>query len=158
MIWSLPQRIDSSILDSLPVPVSTLDFVPTVLDLAGLPQDALFTRGRIKADLQLPGKSLLPWLTGIPVPADRAVCVEFANNMHLGSPIRMRAMVSGRWKLAVFASEPTGLLYDLDNDPHELHNLWKESGVQAVKGEIVCELLRRQIDSDRMSLPRHIGA
>ncbi len=158
MVWLLPERAGGNGGRSLSIPVSTLDFVPTVLELAGQPADALFCRGRARADFRLPGDSLAPWLTGATPPDDRAVCVEFDNGMKAGPPIRMRALVDRNRKLTVYDGEPGGLLYDLESDPHEMRNLWNEPGGEAVRVRMVDTLMRQMIRSDPLTLPRYIGA
>jgi choline-sulfatase len=88
-------------------PVSLLDVVPTLLDLAGI--DA----GEIAPWLD--GESLLPVARGAgrgPVP------MEYAAE---GAVAPMVALRDGRWKLTVCPADPP-LLFDLEADPHETEN------------------------------------
>lgn len=159
MLWSLPEhRRGDETLASLPSLVSTLDFVPTILDLAGAAPDALFHRGNAKADFRLPGKSLLPQLRGGRADPDRAVLCEFDNGMKAGPIVRTRTLVTQRWKLSLFAGEGGGILFDLENDPHERINLWDDVQMRSVRANLTEQLLREIIASDRFALPRWIGA
>lgn len=113
----------------LATPVSNLDFLPTLLDLADQPLPP-----------ELDGRSLLPLLTGqAPDTPDSAPPV-FAIYHNAG----VRSVRHGRWKLLRNLSaepyaesapvslggdrgprhpRPPAELYDLATDPHELHNL-----------------------------------
>ncbi len=93
-----PGRVDT--------PVSTLDVLPTLADLAGID----------------PG-TVAPWTDGISLAggaADRPpVPIEYAAE---GSCAPLVALRDGRYKLVLCEADPP-LLFDLDADPDELHNL-----------------------------------
>ncbi|MBL8381742.1 MAG: sulfatase-like hydrolase/transferase [Burkholderiales bacterium] len=42
--------------------------------------------------------------------------------------VRIRTMTDGRWRLSVWEGQPFGELYDLENDPGEIVNLWADPG------------------------------
>jgi arylsulfatase A-like enzyme len=57
-------------------------------------------------------------------------------------------MVRNRsWKLVHFLDEPFGQLFDLENDPGEVHNLWDDPGTAAVKRELLDTLREWRIHS-----------
>jgi choline-sulfatase len=90
-------------------PVSTLDVMPTLCDLAGVALDDI----RPWTD----GTSLLPLATG--QGGRRAVPMEYAAE---ASESPMAGLRKGRWKLILCPLDPD-LLFDLEADPRELHNL-----------------------------------
>jgi uncharacterized sulfatase len=95
-------------------PVSHIDLLPTLLDIAGI--------ARPEA---LQGESLLPLLAGVPC-EHRDVLIEFnryeIEHDSFGGFIPMRALVTDAFKLVLnlFDSDE---LYDRRNDPDELVNL-----------------------------------
>ncbi len=93
-------------------PVSHLDIMPTVLELAGLD---------VPGDLD--GISMAPALTGRTDPPVRPVFSIYAGNPVPGDT--RRCVVDGNWKYVW--SPPDGEeLYDLAADPLEMHNLINE--------------------------------
>ena len=90
-------------------PVSTLDVMPTLCDLAGVALDDI----RPWTD----GTSLLPLATR--QGGRRAVPMEYAAE---ASESPMAGLRKGRWKLILCPLDPD-LLFDLEADPQELHNL-----------------------------------
>ena len=90
-------------------PVSTLDVMPTLCDLAGVALDDI----RPWTDCT----SLLPLATG--QGGRRAVPMEYAAE---ASESPMAGLRKGRWKLILCPLDPD-LLFDLEADPQELHNL-----------------------------------
>ncbi|MCP1641219.1 choline-sulfatase [Pseudomonas citronellolis] len=88
--------------------VSTLDLLPTLVELAG---------GELPADLELDGRSLLPHLQG--QGGHDEVIGEYTAEGTL-SPLMM--IRRGDYKF-VYSEQDPCLLYDLKNDPRELENL-----------------------------------
>ncbi len=147
--------------------VSTIDFVPTVLDAAG-----------VKAPSNLPGASLRPLMSGRETPWRQTLGTE--NNAHGPRDwYPQRTLRDGRWKLIhtllpsvpnpkitpsggqpwinltkspppgslgeqVFQTHrnaPQWQLYDLQNDPHEFHNLAGQPQHAAVENRLRAALL-----------------
>jgi arylsulfatase len=93
-------------------PGHVIDFVPTLLDLAGA--RASNTWNGVTAP-ELPGRSLVPAFAH-----DGAVKHEFIFFQHEGN----RALRMGDWKLvSARENENSWELYDLGNDRSEMHNL-----------------------------------
>lgn len=90
--------------------VSLADFAPSLLDLAEVPYDPL----------SYPGASIMPFVRGTP-PRSWRDALFFQTN---GNEIYgvQRAIRTERWKL-VYNSFDYDELYDLEEDPDELHNL-----------------------------------
>jgi arylsulfatase A-like enzyme len=109
-----------------------VDFAPTFLDAAGLPPPA---------DMQ--GRSLLPVLRGR-TPADWRTSMYYRyyhdpgdHNTRAHYGVRTRTH-----KLIYFWKKDQWELFDLVNDPHELHNLYGEPGQEALSGSLKSELSR----------------
>ena len=90
--------------------VSTTDFAPTFLNAAGIPS----------ADIQMSGKSLLPWLQG-ETPANwRDAVFSQLNGVELY--YTQRIVTTKEYKY-VYNGFDYDELYDLKQDPHEMVNL-----------------------------------
>ena len=109
-----------------------VDFAPTFLDAAGLP---------VPADMQ--GRSLLPVFRGR-TPADWRTSMYYRyyhdpghhnTRAHLG-------VRTGTHKLIHFWKKDQWELFDLVNDPHELHNLYGLPGQEQITADLKAELSR----------------
>ena len=109
-----------------------IDFAPTFLDVAGLP---------VSPEMQ--GRSLLPVLRGRTSPDWRTSMYyryyhdpgDHNTRGHYG--VRTRTH-----KLIYFWTKDQWELFDLVNDPYELHNLYGESGMDALTVTLKAELAR----------------
>ena len=88
--------------------VSTIDLLPTFVEMAG---------GTLDAGLPLDGRSLLPHLTGTGG-HDEAIGEYMAE----GTTTPLVMIRRGRYKF-IFSTQDPCLLFDLQADPDELHNL-----------------------------------
>lgn len=119
--------------------VETIDALPTFLDALGLPG----------AEHRLEGRSLIPLLHGATPDWRRYAISEYdyafqaPARERLGQPIdrcRMTMVRSERWKyLAYDGFRPQ--LFDLHNDPQELHDLGADPAYAAVREEHLGYLL-----------------
>ena len=50
--------------------------------------------------------------------------------------------MTDRYRLTLYQDSPWGELYDLQEDPHELRNLWDEAAHQRQRGELMTQLVR----------------
>jgi choline-sulfatase len=94
----------------------SVDLVPTVLDLAGLPPVA-----------SLPGRSLLPDASGVRRSAAPAYSESLFPRIHFGWS-ELRSIQLDGWK---YIQAPRPELYDLANDPGERTNLYAAEGRRA---------------------------
>jgi len=108
--------------------VSLVDIVPTVL--------AACCNNKIPNGLD--GINLMPVLKGEIVNKQRHVIVECVDDP---SKLRLKTIVSNRYKLTYYHGETFGELYDLENDPSEKKNLWNEHSVKDIKIELLNKLL-----------------
>ena len=109
-----------------------VDFAPTFLEAAGLP---------VPADMQ--GRSLVPLLKG-QTPADWRTSMYY-RYYHDPGDHNTRAHYGVRTtthKLISFWKSGQWELFDLVNDPGELHNLYDQPGHETITAELKAELLR----------------
>lgn len=104
--------------------VSGVDFLPTMLELMGLPREP-----------GLHGTSLAPLWQGTRRKAHDRV---FAGQGYEGLD-RIVMLRTPEWKLTRY-DEGDGELYDLQKDPHELHNLIDERGYSSVVRRLTEEM------------------
>ena len=114
-----------------------VDFAPTFLDLAGLPPAA-----------GMQGRSLVPVLRGR-APADWRTSWYYRyyhdpgdHNTRAHYGVRTRTH-----KLIYFWKKDQWELFDLVNDPYELHNLYGEPGQEALTATMKAELARLKKDA-----------
>lgn len=115
--------------------VQNIDYAPTFLELAGVP---------VPDDIQ--GHSLLPLLRG-EHPADwrRALYYHFYEYPAEHMVKRHYGVRTERWKLIHFYNDIDWWeLYDLEADPHELHNLYGEPAYADTEARLHEELRRLQ--------------
>jgi choline-sulfatase len=113
---------------------SGLDLIPTLCDFAGIP-----------APPSLKGRSLKPLVTGTALPAWRATLV-IENE-------RSRVLRSEGCKYAVYDSgQNREMLFDLEHDPGEMHNLAADRAHRSVLEEERVRL-RAWYDANSESLP-----
>ena len=121
-----------------------VDFAPTFLDLAGLPPSG---------DMQ--GRSLVPVLRGRTPPDWRSSM--YYRYYHDPGDHNTRAHYGVRTathKLIYFWKKDQWELFDLINDPYELHNLYGEPGQDELTAKLKAELarLKREArDDDRLA-------
>jgi arylsulfatase A-like enzyme len=101
--------------------VSLMDVGPTVMESAGIPIPTYFE-----------GRSLLPYLRG----------EEATPREYVFSEDNYQVMMRGRrFKLVYYIGQEAGELYDLEQDPHELWNLWDDPAHREVRqGLLICLL------------------
>ena len=117
-----------------------IDFAPTFLELAGLPNSA-----------EMQGRSLLPVLRGR-TPADWRTSMYY-RYYHDPGDHNTRAHYGVRTlthKLIYFWKKDQWELFDLVNDPYELHNLYGQPGQEELAASLKKELarLKREVRDD----------
>ena len=99
--------------------VHQMDIGPTLMDLAG-----------IEKPEPMSAHTLMPMLDPNGDAAESARDFVFAEQAKDGNftTSRFMTMVRNRdWKLVHFLDEPWGQLFDLQNDPREVNNLWNQA-------------------------------
>lgn len=123
-------------------PASHIDLAPTILDYMGLAVPKL-----------LEGRSMVPQIMDPAVRINDEVYVEFTryevDHDGFGGLQMMRAVVADDFALAVHLLD-TDELYDLENDPYELHNRIEDPACAARRNELHDKLLRHMNDTRDM--------
>ncbi len=118
--------------------MENVDIVPTLLEAAGQ-----------TAPYGVQGRSLLPLVRG-ETEAVRGSAITAYDAHDRG--IRLKSLRTARHKLNVFAGEEYGELFDLEQDPHELHNRYFDPAYAPVRGELF-RLLAHRLMEDEDPLP-----
>ncbi len=131
-VWKDPLQPQSGRRSAL---ASTLDIARTILDRAGVP-----------GSFGMQGRSLLRVIAGQTGPwRDALLIEEEGQRVYLGfnTRVRMRSLVTERYRLSVYDGVAWGELYDRENDPHEIDNLWDRQ--PALRGALAEQLTRTMI-------------
>jgi arylsulfatase A-like enzyme len=125
----------------------TLDIAPTILD-----------RARVQPYNGLQGESLLPALdrNALGAPRDSVVIEDDQQRATLGFevPPRLRTLITQRYRMTIAHGDPWGELYDRQNDPHEMDNLFDDPAHRGVRADLMERLAYREMEfADRSPLP-----
>jgi arylsulfatase A-like enzyme len=126
--------------------ISQIDLLPSVLDFIGVPLlgqewrdvETPFERGSVMELHPYPGVSWLPLVEGTKSGVRDTVVIE---NDDPTTGYRIRCLVTDRYRLTLYPGTRHGELFDLDEDPWELNNLWYQTAFQRLKSELVMTLL-----------------
>lgn len=123
---------------------SLVDLAPTFLDLLGE-----------KIPYHMTGVSQKDvWSQKAPAARTSILC----ENHHEPTTIQQRAYVDERYKLVVYQREDSGEMYDLAQDPGEIHNLWYDPAYAALRGELLLRYARAELARESKSMPRIANA
>jgi arylsulfatase A-like enzyme len=125
----------------------TLDIALTILD-----------RARIRAYNGMQGESLLPALDGnaLGTARDSVVIEDDQQRATLGfeAPPRLRTLITQRYRITIAHGDAYGELYDRQNDPHEMDNLFDDPAHRGVRADLMERLAYREMEfADRSPLP-----
>jgi uncharacterized sulfatase len=132
LIVSGPDAAGPSVVDA---PISHVDLLPTMLELAGHEPEPIFD-----------GAGFASLLRGQSDGIDRGALMEFHRHSlshdGWGGFVPIRCLVRGRYKLVINLLD-TDELYDLEEDPHEIRNRIDETALAADREEMMDALLER---------------
>jgi len=112
-----------------------VDVAPTLLELAGVP---------VPTDMQ--GKSLKPFLQGRDIPWRKDFLYEYYEYPAVHMVRKHRGVRTKRWKYIHYFEEPQEFeLYDIQNDPGEMDNLFTNPAYR----DVVTQLRERMVELRR---------
>ena len=79
-------------------------------------------------------------------------------NRHEPTTIHLKTYIDDRYKLTVYYNRPYGELFDLQEDPNEVRNLWDDPAHADLKAELVMKLLHAEMGKEPLPMPRIWGA
>ena len=121
----------------------TTDIAPTLLERAG-----------VEAWNGMHGRSLMPLIRGErPRLRERLLIEEEGQRYYMGFPdrVRMRSVITDRYRLSLYDGVPWGELYDRRDDPDELVNRWDDASARALRGALADELVRAMLEHSETS-------
>ena len=147
MIWVDPSGEVNQRSDML---ASAIDFMPSVLARAGLKP---FSGVQGVDIVRAAREKRSPDRAGVVIEAD-----ELPENVDVEEFFKVRTFIDGRWRLTLWVEENFCELYDRENDPLELHNLWKNPVHKGDRARLVESMLREQYRyADLMPRPVYMG-
>jgi uncharacterized sulfatase len=123
---------------------SLVDLAPTFLSYAGIDIPRCMTG--------LPQKEV--W-NGDASKARDHVIVE---NHHQPTTIHLHTLVTDRYKITVYRNKNYGELFDLEEDPGELNNLWDSESHKEIKSDLLLKFLHARMETEPMWMPRVCSA
>jgi arylsulfatase A-like enzyme len=140
-IWSDPQQ-GRKVARSRAL-TQTTDIGPTILERAG-----------IESWNGVQGLSMLPLIAGKRErQRERLLIEEEGQRYYMGFPdrVRMRTVITDRYRLSLYDGVPWGELYDLREDPEELVNRWDDAASRPLRGSLSDELARSMLEHSETS-------
>jgi arylsulfatase A-like enzyme len=84
--------------------------------------------------------------------------VSITENHHGNRQFHMHTMVTDRYKITLHRDSEEGELFDLQEDPGEIRNLWKEASARDLRARLVEQFFRERMAEEPMQMPRLYGA
>ena len=122
---------------------NTVDFPPTFLAAAGLPIPGTMT-GVNQLDTWRGGAPARTW--------------SITETRHTRTNFHLHPYVTARHKITVYRKFPYGELFDLEEDPGEVHNLWDEPAAVGLKCRLLHEFHQARMQCEPTPMPRIAGA
>ena len=119
---------------------SLQDLAPTVLSLCDIEVPKQMT-GVDQSDV---------WLGA----SDEARDYVIVENNHEPGSLYCQTYVNQRYKLTMYRDESYGELFDLQEDPAELHNRWDDPDYRGLKTDLLLELLSGKMEAENVWMPR----
>ena len=133
IVWSPGRFPAGHVVDAL---CQQMDLGPTILDLAG-----------VETPATMEAITMLPALQGDSWAGRDFVYAEQAKDGILTHADFMTMVRNDKWKLVHFLDESYGQLFDLENDPREVNNLWDDEDSIEAKRLMLSELREWRIRS-----------
>lgn len=124
--------------------VQNIDFAPTLLDWCGIDKPEEMQGESFRAIADGGDKAVKPGKTW-----RKTLYYRYWENPGIHNVMQHAGVHDGRWKLVYFYSNETPVpaehffeLYDLKNDPHEMHNIYGTKGTVKQSARLMKELKR----------------
>ena len=79
-------------------------------------------------------------------------------NRHQPTTIYAKTYINQTHKVTTYRGREYGEIFDLQNDPEELYNLWDDPKAAELKAKLIMELLQAEIKKEPTPMPRVCGA
>jgi len=79
-------------------------------------------------------------------------------NRHEPDTIHAKTYVDARYKITVYYNRDYGEIFDLQEDPQEINNLWGKPECAELKAELIRKLLFAEMGKEPLWMPRISGA
>jgi arylsulfatase A-like enzyme len=83
---------------------------------------------------------------------------SITENHHGTNECHMRTYVNQRHKITVYRVMDDGELFDLEADPGERRNLWRDPAAAELKSRMLLEFMQATLETEPMRMPRISGA
>jgi arylsulfatase A-like enzyme len=123
---------------------SLVDLSPTFLSFAGLPASPTMT-GVDQKDV---------WLGEKERARNHIIC-EYRNQP---TKVHQKSYVDERFKITVYFNETYGELFDLQEDPGEIRNLWNDPDYRELRERLLFYYIWAELGKEPMRMPRISGA
>lgn len=130
--------------EASPALQSLVDLAPSFLASCGI-EPPIFMTGRNQTDV---------WQGTCPSARDHII----VENHHQPTTVHMKTYVEDRYKITVYFGREYGELFDLHNDPKEVHNLWDSPEAKDLKAEMMTKFLHAELGKEVITMPRVAGA
>ena len=126
---------------------SLMDIGPTILELAGASVPDF-----------MEAESLKPHLDGSGGTGRDRIFAELASDLIVDASEFQTMVREGPWKLVYYVDHSEGLLFNLDNDPREVENLWGNPEYDSVRARLIKEIMNWRIRSSlkTQSFSKHL--
>jgi len=123
--------------------VNLVDLAPSFLSAAGLDVPGIMTGV----------DQTSTWGGGPP-----ARTCSITENRHTATNFHLRSYVNQRYKITVYRKWDDGELFDLQEDPQEVQNLWHDPAAARLKSRLLHEFLQATLAAEPTRMPRIAGA
>ena len=127
--------------------VEEVDLVPTLLDFLGIPIPPTMVGRSLAAALDT-GNDAGRETVLVEAGGGAPTCTEYDPSLKLKAPFAPTSFGPGamvrkeRWKLSMYADDCCEL-YDLEDDPHEMENLYMNPRYQDIRNELTVLMVKR---------------
>ncbi|MFW5829603.1 MAG: sulfatase/phosphatase domain-containing protein, partial [Planctomycetota bacterium] len=128
--------------------------VDALLNTAGLPLSLLRMAG-IEPAAGMQGHDHSAYWRGLSDAEQEATLIENRATAH---SIYQTTLVTGRHKLVSYRDDDDWELYDLQEDPDQYQNLWRQNGHHKLKQQLMTCLIRTRMRLESCVAPRHAFA